>query len=444
MRRLAVLISLVAMSSLTFASPVLAATLDQSQVLSDSSSFYQPHNLATAGATGVAQTFTAGLGGELSLIELELRRFVEAGTTEALNVEIRAGDPTGPLLASASVPAASIPETFTWIPISFGTPATLTAGDTYAIVLPPGPFTGATDPAYLWTIAFADVYVTGVAWDHYSDSGVWQSYFFGSDRTFRTFVSTGPPTNDDASSPTVIGSLPFTDGPYDTTEATADSEDPDCFGSGSNASVWYAFTTGADPITLLADTVGSNYETQIAVMTGSPTGDIVMCGFGGLTVFPAEPNTTYYLMVAACFNVDGVGVAAIGCDPDATGGELVFSLNEGPPPPEVDITVNPVGHFDKFSGSATISGTVTCTGQAEFTGIRVQLTQTVGRFTIAGLGFLEPGFICDGTTQAWSVEVIGSSGQFKGGRAASVTEAFACNEFICDFDSEERFVKLRG
>jgi hypothetical protein len=52
--------------------------------------------------------------------------------------------------------------------------------------------------------------------------------------------------------------------------------------------------------------------------------------------------------------------------------------------------------------------------------------------------------VCDGTTQAWSVEVFGFSGLFKGGRAASVTDAVACGEFSCGFDTEERIVMLRA
>jgi hypothetical protein len=208
-----------------------------------------------------------------------------------------------------------------------------------------------------------------------------------------------------------------------------------------DASVWYAFTTGADPSTLIADTAASDYQTTITVMTGSPAGPIVFCGFG-FAAFPAEPNTTYYFMVAACRN--GVALAAVGCDPSATGGSLVFSLDEGPPPPEVDVTVNPVGQFNKVTGSATISGMVTCTGEGEFGSIQVQLTQTVGRFTITGFGFSEAGFVCDGTTQLWSAEVFGFSGLFKGGRAASVTDAVACGEFACGFDSEQRIVRLRG
>lgn len=251
------------------------------------------------------------------------------------------------------------------------------------------------------------------------------------------------PSNDDAGSPTVIASLPFVD-TLDTTEATADPSDPDCFGSGPlNASVWYAFTTGADPITLLADTAGSDYGTTITVMAGSPTGDgIVACGFDGAQL-PAEPSTTYYFMVAACFS-GGVGLAAIGCDPDATGGSLVFSLDEAPPPPLVDLTVNPAGTFNKLTGSATISGTVTCSGEAFYTEIDVNLTQTVGRFTVLGFAALYPdAFVCDGSAQPWSVEVLGYTGKFKGGRAASATFAYACDAFDCGFDSEEQIIRLR-
>jgi len=178
---------------------IAAPTVDQEQLLSDSRSCYAPHSIASRCATGVAQTFTAGLSGELSLIELELQRAAFAPTTESLSVQIRAGDPSGAVLATASVPAASIPlePTFAWVQVSFGTPATVIAGATYAIVLPPGPFTETTDPTYLWTLAFADVYVNGVAWDHYDDTGVWQSYFYGSDRTFRTYVDISAPPDED-------------------------------------------------------------------------------------------------------------------------------------------------------------------------------------------------------------------------------------------------------
>jgi hypothetical protein len=261
---------------------------------------------------------------------------------------------------------------------------------------------------------------------------------------FAAPVLAAAPGNDDASAPTVIGGLPYTqDPPLDTTEATADSDDPDCFG-GTNASVWYAFTTGADPVTMLADTFGSDYETTITVVSGSPAGEIVACGFSGVQ-FPAEASTAYYFMIAACLNISGeIGIAAIGCDPAATGGSLVFSLNEAPPPPQVELAVNPVGGFNRITGSATISGTVLCVGDAAYTEIYVELTQTVGRFTILGAADLYPdAFVCDGTPHVWSAEVFGITGQFKGGRAAAAVYAVACGEFDCGFDEVQQSVRLR-
>lgn len=259
---------------------------------------------------------------------------------------------------------------------------------------------------------------------------------------FATPALAAAPGNDDAGTATLISSpLPFTDS-LNTTEATADPSDPDCFGTGTNASVWYSFTTGAAPITLLADTTGSDYGTQIVVVTPSAAGDIVGCGidFAQLT---AEPNTTYYFMVAACFNFAVVRPAAIGCDTDPTGGSLVFSLGEAPPPPTVELTVRSSGTFNKVTGSATISGTVVCTGEAFSTEIDVQLKQTVGRFSVLGAGSLYPdAFVCDGTAQPWSVEVFGFTGLFKGGRAAADVFAAACGAFDCGFDEALASVKL--
>jgi hypothetical protein len=249
-----------------------------------------------------------------------------------------------------------------------------------------------------------------------------------------------PPGNDDAGSASLITTLPFTDS-LNTADATADPSDPDCLG-GTNASVWYTFTTGADPITLRADTTGSDYATQVVVVTPSAAGGIVTCG-PDFAQFTADPNTTYYFMVAACFNFAVVRPAAVGCDANATGGSLVFSLGEAPPPPTVALTVSRNGTFNKVTGSATISGTVVCTGEAFDTEIDVQLKQTVGRFSVLGAGSLYPdAFVCDGTAQPWSVEVFGFTGLFKGGRAAADVFAAACGAFDCGFDEVQASVKL--
>jgi hypothetical protein len=87
---------------------------------------------------------------------------------------------------------------------------------------------------------------------------------------------------------------------------------------------------------------------------------------------------------------------------------------------------------------------LTCTGDAVYSEISVQLSQNVGRFTISGFGgiFVEPP-VCDGTAQPWSVEVFGSTGKFKGGRAVAVTFASVCDNFTCAFDEETTKVMLR-
>ena len=127
---------------------------------------------------------------------------------------------------------------------------------------------------------------------------------------------------------------------------------------------------------------------------------------------------------------------------DGTGGTLEISVDEAPPPPEISLTVDPTGQKTK-SGSAIVSGTVTCTGESiDFTFIDVELQQRVGRLLISGFGSID--FPCDGDTHAWSVEVFGNNGLFKGGHAAALTFAVACNPFFCAEAFEEATIKLQG
>ena len=128
-------------------------------------------------------------------------------------------------------------------------------------------------------------------------------------------------------------------------------------------------------------------------------------------------------------------------DGTGTGGDLVINVAEAPPPPELSLVVNPRGVFNSHTGSATIRGTVTCSGEAEFSFIDVFVRQKTGRLFIDGEGFIE-GFTCDGTTQAWAVEVFGFNGVFKGGRTATVTFAVACGIFECGVGFDESVVML--
>ncbi len=221
----------------------------------------------------------------------------------------------------------------------------------------------------------------------------------------------------------------------DTTEATTDADDVEinvCGAPAMDASVWYELTATSDGA-IVVDVSGSNYSAGVFVATGSPGSfSVVACGPTGVAFDTVAGET--YAIVAIDDQLDGGG----------NGGMLEIVVAVAPPPPEVTVTVNRTGRFNSRTGSATISGTVTCTGgPVDFSFIDVELRQAVGRFTIVGFGFIE-GFACDGTTQVWSAEVFGFNGIFKGGKAVTVTFALACGTFQCGVDFQEHVVQLKG
>jgi hypothetical protein len=221
----------------------------------------------------------------------------------------------------------------------------------------------------------------------------------------------------------------------DTTLATTDADDVEmnvCGAPAMDASVWYELTATADGF-IGIDVSASNYSAGVFVATGSPGSFEVVACAPGATAFEAVAGVRYAIL-AIDDQQDGSG----------NGGSLVIQVAKLPPPPEITLTVNPSGQFNSKTGSATISGTVTCTGgPAEFSVIDVSVRQAVGRLFIDGFGSIE-GFTCDGTTQPWSVEVFGFNGIFKGGKALTVTFAFACGTFLCGEDFVERVVHLTG
>jgi len=229
-------------------------------------------------------------------------------------------------------------------------------------------------------------------------------------------------------------SIGFSD-TVDTTEATTDADDAamneTCGAPATDASVWYEFTSASD-VGVAVDVSDSSYSAGVLVATGNPTDgfEIVACA-PGATGWLAEAGVTYAVL-AIDDQLDGGG----------NGGTLAINVSEIPPPPEIDVTVNRTGSFNSKTGAATITGTVTCVGDADFAGIETEVRQNVGRFTIVGFGFTE--VTCDGATRPWSLEVIPDNGKFSGGKAVTVTLAFACGVFDCGVDFEERIVQLRG
>ncbi|HEV8424339.1 MAG TPA: hypothetical protein VGS14_04010 [Actinomycetes bacterium] len=242
-----------------------------------------------------------------------------------------------------------------------------------------------------------------------------------------------PPSNDTIGGATVV-SLGFSQ-TLDTTEATTDADDAQlnatCGAPATDASVWYSFTATADG-GVVVDVSQSDYSAGVLVGVGTPGSlQTVACG-PGTVGFGAAAGTTYYIL-AIDDQQDGGG----------NGGTLRISFNEAPPPPTVDITVDPVGRVDQQTGVAYLTGTYTCSS-ADFIDVFGEARQAVGRFVIAGsFGFFDEG-TCDGTVHTWSATVFPNNGKFAGGKAMTVTFAFSCGAFECATDYVEQTVRLRG
>jgi hypothetical protein len=230
------------------------------------------------------------------------------------------------------------------------------------------------------------------------------------------------PANDDFANAVVIGALPFTDDIGNTNEATA-VDDPanDCLVDGHT--VWYTFTPSVDT-RINANTFGSDYDTGIAVYTGTPpsltqiacnddaiTGQFVQSNLN----FDAAAGTTYYFMVGSCC---GSG-----------GGHLVFNVSVSV---NLGLTIDPTGSVDAKTGVATISGTVTCSEPVSVF-LDGFIEQRVGRVILRGFFFTA--VECDGAT-SWQVQVVADNGLFAGGQVKATVHAFAPDrDFVAQVSS---------
>jgi hypothetical protein len=242
-------------------------------------------------------------------------------------------------------------------------------------------------------------------------------------------AATAPP-NDTFANAAPIATLPFTQ-TLDTSAATTDAVDVEansqCGAPATAASVWYDYTP-ADDGAIVVDVSQSGFEAGVIVVTGDP-GSFILQGCGpGAVGLPVYANTTYHIM-------------AFSDTASVNGGVLKISVDVAPPPPTISLTVNPVGRVDK-TGAALLTGTFTCTGEAIDGIIDIQLSQRVGRFIISGESMaMIPA--CDGTTYPWSLPVYSQNGKFAGGKAASVTWAYACGEVFCGEGYVEQKVQLK-
>ncbi len=130
-----------------------------------------------------------------------------------------------------------------------------------------------------------------------------------------SFTTVAPSTNDDFLGATTIGSLPYNNpGTQNTVSATSDATDPDfpCAGGGKKSNtVWFKYTP-ARATSFYVDTGGSDYNTVLAVWTGTE-GALTNIGcnddYNGMQsqlIINGSGGTTYYIEVAS-LNLDAAG-----------------------------------------------------------------------------------------------------------------------------------------
>jgi hypothetical protein len=156
-----------------------------------------------------------------------------------------------------------------------------------------------------------------------------------------------PPANDDFANGAGIGAVPYAAN-LSTACATSQVNEPQpCASIGST--VWYSYTP-SETETLQADTIGSHYDTALAVYTGTDLGSLsnVACdddsgpGLTSLITFTAVGGTTYH------FQVGGFAGSA---------GDLSFGL--APPAPTPTPTDTPTSTPTAVPGEPTVTPTPT-------------------------------------------------------------------------------------
>jgi hypothetical protein len=129
-RKIALVSAVAAVLFLGVTSSASAGTLDQQQTASNT-------NAGLFSAQSVAQTFTPGLTGRLDQVDLLL---LKVGTPPgpSVTVEIRGVSGVNPgaaPLATASIPISSVGTTQAFLSFTFASPASVTAGTKYSIVV---------------------------------------------------------------------------------------------------------------------------------------------------------------------------------------------------------------------------------------------------------------------------------------------------------------------
>ena len=232
------------------------------------------------------------------------------------------------------------------------------------------------------------------------------------------------------------GALPIAIGAteeMDTAEATTDAVDAamndQCGAPATRGSVWYVYhESDPDGGALWIDGSTSDANTGFMIIEGDPTSDgtVVSCAPFGAAA-PTRAGTDYYVM--AFTDVTGVPQ-----------GWVRFTVKSAPPTPTLTFSISQRGVAYK-DGSVRLTGTYSCTDAESYSEISGTLTQRIGRIKISGGFYLSP-LECDGQARTWEASATSENGYFAGGKAATVTVAFACGMFDCTDGYLEQTVQL--
>jgi hypothetical protein len=185
-----------------FQAGVFTASLDLNTspgdvTLSNAPSVDQSNTAGTSTGTSfgtpnwAGQTFIPAVTGLLAQVDIPLFCNGCTGTTPNLTLSVRAtsgGLPTGADLASATIPGFSNGSATTNLSVVFGSPATLTSGTQYALILRPvaAPSVG----GYFWIRSSPSTYANGSRVTS-TDSGVTWTADTTRDFNFKAYMQTG-------------------------------------------------------------------------------------------------------------------------------------------------------------------------------------------------------------------------------------------------------------
>jgi len=157
-----------------------------------------------------------------------------------------------------------------------------------------------------------------------------------------TFHATAPPPNDNLDDAVIIPAKPFDDSLNTDAATTEDGEPQPCVGIANT--VWYAFTETTDQFAQ-AHTLGSSFDTALAVYSGPPPGlvtfdDLTLIGcnddYGSLqsrVAFAASADVTYYFQVGGFYGSTGDLQFHLG---PVVGPDVTVDKSDSPDPVGID------------------------------------------------------------------------------------------------------------